>query len=735
MEDQDSILNELLERIKTIENSNESLRLKIVQKKKELAKMSLDESNPKVNNNTDKTDKSKKEATNTKLKTIPTEKEDETAGQKALANYKSIKMNQANIKYNCVEYVIEYKSQEQHSKLFIMGDFTKWEMTPMKKTKDIFSYKVILLKGFKYYYSFQAGDQILLDYDAPFEENPKNFQVQNYIDLNEPNKNLTFDSENDINILKISEQNYNLAQLDLKEDEFLFLNKLKHHVTVTKQLNKEEREKRDKLISSINSYFYAILQYVNPHNNINHMYQIRLYLKNKILSKYSDDGKIIYHYKILIISDTYIFQCVKLYDSNHIKVNTDSYSYSGFYFNVVPSQITFKKIEPNSKLYHLLSNEESQKILDEYKKDDKSILVAHFKTLLNLKNNAVNNAPNNENIYGFRRNIIFVTPKKLEPEGIKVDDYEFYYSLNRITKVKNKKDGSEVMYKIIDESIEKNKKPNRYEIYYGIINGKIFLIHCHVLDKDLHNIKMKVKDIKPDEDPKILKKNDDYINNNQLLLITQGPKILKLYYKGKKVKTLIVRVEEKRLYLLQSPNPDSIFHRMYVTIQNFSEKIKYDLIEQCSHFTYSLDNMPNGVDIQVEFDSQKNRVTEPMMLSVSPCLLKTITHYDEHFLKEKMPKNEEDKNQNDFNDMSAMSEMEKYFAIAQKMVALRKYKNKENLDKLKQDEKNNLIKELDGYNKAMDIILIYIEANEMWENIDEAMSIKTEINDLIKLLK
>ena len=86
------------------------------------------------------------------------------------------------------------------------------------------------------------------------------------------------------------------------------------------------------------------------------MYQIRLYLKNKILSKYSDDGKIIYHYKILIISDTYIFQCVKLYDSNHIKVNTDSYSYSGFYFNVVPSQITFKKIEPNSKLYHLLSN-------------------------------------------------------------------------------------------------------------------------------------------------------------------------------------------------------------------------------------------------------------------------------------------------------------------------------------------------------------------------------------------
>ena len=733
MEDQDSILNELLGRIKTIENSNESLRQKISQKKNELSKITSEASNPNPNNNKEKEDKSKKEPA--KKKAIPTEKEDETAAQKALVNYRSIKMNQANIKMNCVEYVIEYMSQEQHNTLFIMGDFTKWEMTPMKKTKDIFSYKVILLKGFKYYYSFQAGDQILLDYNSPFEENPKNFQIQNFIDLNEPNKNLVFDSENDINILKITEQNYNLTQLDLKDDEFLFLNKLKHHVTVTKQLTQEEKEKRNKLFASINSYFNPIYQYVNPHNNINHMFQIRLYLKNKIISKYSDDAKTIYYYKILHIPDAYIFQCVKLYDNNHIKINIDSYSYSGFYFNILPSQITSKKIEPKSKLYHLLSNEESQKILDEYKKDDKSILIAHFKTLSNLKNNTANNEQNNENIFGFRRNIIIVTPKKVEPEGINMDDYEFYYSLNRITKVKNKKDYSEVMYKIIDESIEKSKKPNRFEIYYGIINGKIFLIHCHVLDKDLHNIKMIVKDIKPNEDPKVLKKNDDYIKNNQLLLITQGPKILKLYYQGKKVKTLIVRVEEKRIYLLQSPNPDSIFNRMYVTIQNFSEKIKYDLIEQCSHFTYSLDNMPNGVDIQVEFDNQKNRVIEPMMLSVSPCLLKTITHYDEHFLKGKMPKKEEEKNKNDVNDMSMMNEMEKYFAIAQKMVTLRKYKNKENLDKLKQDEKNNLIKELDGYNKAMEIILIYIETNEMWENIDEAMSIKTEINDLIKLLK
>ena len=82
-----------------------------------------------------------------------------------------------------------------------------------------------------------------------------------------------------------------------------------------------------------------------------------------------------------------------------------------------------------------------------------------------------------------------------------------------------------------------------------------------------------------------------------------------------------------------------------------------------------------------------------------------------------------------------MTEMEKYFSIAQKMVQLRKYKNKENIDKMSNEDKNKLINELNEYSKAMQIILVYIEENEMWENIDEAMSIKTEINDLIKLLK
>ena len=205
-----------------------------IQKKSEISKMSTDLS---------KSDNKEpnKITINTKK---PTEKDGETFALKALANYKSIKLNQNNIKQNCVEYIIEYRSQEQHNSIYIMGDFTKWELFPMKKAKDSFTYKVILLKGFKYYYVFQAGDQILLDYNAPFEENPKTLQVQNYINLNEVNKDYIFDSENDINILKITEQNYRLAQLDLNEDDFVFLNKLKYHNTKSKEIRNIKNEHR-----------------------------------------------------------------------------------------------------------------------------------------------------------------------------------------------------------------------------------------------------------------------------------------------------------------------------------------------------------------------------------------------------------------------------------------------------------------------------------------------------------
>jgi hypothetical protein len=81
---------------------------------------------------------------------------------------------------------------------------------------------------------------------------------------------------------------------------------------------------------------------------------------------------------------------------------------------------------------------------------------------------------------------------------------------------------------------EKAKKPFRYKVYYSIKNNKINVIHYHVLDKDLKNIKINIKEIDKNTDPHTIKKSEEHINSNELLLLVLESKPLKLYYKGKK---------------------------------------------------------------------------------------------------------------------------------------------------------------------------------------------------------
>ena len=561
MEDQqDSILNEFLERIKTIERKNDILREKILNKNEELIKLENEKINPKK-------EQEKKDEIITEK--IPNDEKEELEAKKAIENYKSIKSNKLYIENNAIEYLIEFNTQEQYNVLYIMGDFTKWELTPMEKSKDKFTYSVILLKGYKYYYSFQAGDEILIDYNNLYEENPRTFQIQNFIDLSQNNKEILFDFKNDMNSLKLMEKNYFLSKIDIKEEEYMLLIKLKNRGELIKKLSKEKNDKYYKLSSSINSYFDELNYNIESLGLKNKLNKFRNYFKNKIIVqnniKDSKNQNLIY-YIILELSDNYLFRCEKLYDNNNIKISRDYYTHNIFYYYISPNQISLLPIKPESKSYHLLSLEESQKILEKYNKDETTIIKAYFKTLSNLKNpNLVGNEILFDDYY-LSRNIFLVKPKKIEPEGINMNDYDFYYSYNKITKVRNNKERIDVQFKIIDESVEKNKRPNRFEIYYGIKEKKLYLIHCHVLDKELRNAKMIIKEIDKNTDTHIIKKNEEYIKNNELLLIIQDLIPIKLYHKGKKVKSNIVKIDENKIYLLQSPNIESICNKMYVKV-------------------------------------------------------------------------------------------------------------------------------------------------------------------------
>ena len=749
MEDQEGILNELLEKINNLENRNKNLRNDIKNKKNELDNYENNNINSEKEKEKEEKEENVKESGKNKINikeknenkkmAIPTDEEDKKIGERFLYEIKNIKLNSYDIESNIKEVTIEYITQEQHSSLYIMGDFTKWEIMPMKKNKDIFSYKVVLLKGFKYYYAFQAGDQILIDYNNLYEDNPKNFQIQNYIDLSKnKEKSQNFDYENDINILKMAQKNYFLSKLNMDEEQLRFLDKFKRHIIASKEIYEEKLLEHSKLTNSIYGYYDQLFKYIQPYESESKITNLRLFFKDRIFAHYQEnpdakDKPYKYYYKIVNINNNFCFQSIKLYDNNNIKINYAYYNDIRYYYSIYFDSISIEPISINSKLYHLLPKEESENILKIYNNNKDSILKAYFKTLIGLRNYADTQNNNNNNINmveGIRSYIrnygsILVLPDRVEPKNINMNDYEFQYSLNKIVKVRNKKEGSYVEYLAIDEKAEKAKKPFRYKVYYCIKNNKFKIIHCHVLDKDLRNIKILIKEIDKNIDPKTLKKNEEYIKNNQLLLIIKETVPIKLYYNGKKVKMEGIKIDENKLYLLLSSDPDSIFNKMYVTVDNIEEKLNYDLMEQCNEFSYSLDNISNGVDVTVTYDNNKNYVVEKMMLAVSPCLLQKLTTYEENQLKKKQINELKDKQ---------MSEMEKYFVISQKMADLRKY-NKEAIDKMDKKEKDNLLNTLNEYKNNMINVLTYIENNEMWETIDEAVNIAAEIEDLIKLFQ
>ena len=744
MEDQD-ILNELLERIKNMEKRNDNLKIEIQNKKVELMKFDNNAMEEEKDNNNNKNiineekEKKSKEENDKKKEKMPTEEEDKKLGERALYDLKTIKHNSENIDNTVSEITIQYITQEQYSNLYIMGDFTKWEPISMKKSKDIFSYKVILLKGFKYYYSFQAGDQIIINFNSEYESNPRTLQPQNFVDLSDKGKEpQIFDFQNDMNILEIAQKNYFLSKLEINEEEFLFLDKFKRHINISKKLGKEKMDKFNILSDSIYSYYDYKFRFIRPYEVTSKLMNLKIFFEGRILAHYyyydQKEKPWFFYYKIMSIADNYSFQCIKMYDNNKIKINMKYYNDYHYYYSIKFEQISLAPITEKSKDYHLLPPEESRKVLTDYDKDTDGILKAHFKTLIGLRNQPINNpVPSNmmmnldiayRSLFNYTRSYgsIIVIPDRVEPDRINVNDYEFSYSLNRVNKVKNKREGSFVEFQAIDETVEKAKIPFGLKIFYSIKNKKIKIIHYHILDKDLRDKKINIQEIDSKADPITFAKNEEHIKSNELLLLVMDSYPFKLYYQGNEVKMDAFCVEENKLYLLSSPNSDSYFNGMYVTVNSIEDKLKYDIVEQCSEF--SKNDIINGVDVVVSYDNIKNLVTEPMMLAVSPCLLKKIPIDQEMELK-KLKFVSELKGKND---------LEKYFFINEKINDLRKY-SKEDINKMEAKEKEKIMANLNEYKLAMPSIMKYIENNEMWDQLDMATILSSDIENIIKLFK
>ena len=755
MNEQELEINKLLVKIKELENKNEQIKRKIKDKKKE-------------NQNFGNTRKVKSEED---TKVIQKEKkisaeDDRKASLRFKNELNFLNNNSLQIKDNLVEKIIEFVPEENYGIMYIMGDFNGWEPEIMHKDKEIFSFKIILIKGFKYYYCFYSNETNIIDYNNTYEENPVNLQVQNFIDLyqNEDEKTNYFDYKTDSNILKSAQRNYLLLKINDNIENSLFLEKFQRHMLLLKQLSNFSMDLKIK--DSLNLYYDNLLKKADIFDDsklrcLNMMFFNRILIQNSPIME-----KVQYQYKILTFSkDGNYAICMRLYDHNQIKLNKSYYSDIEKCWKIPFNEIVLKPPNDRDKLYHLLTLKESKKIINDFEKDNENIIFAHFNDLEDL----------NKNLKSAKRKYIkkndsedLVKPNKIEPDDVELNDYEYYYLNGEITKIRNKDDNSYVEYKIFEDNknnkskkeikeekkidqnkknstkieildkneklkenqkvekkelIKKTKKPTQFLIFYTLCYNKVVILHCHLLDEIFKNKKMIIKEIKNDENPHILKKDKLYINSNELLLIINSSAPIKLYFQGKKVQMETKLILQNKLYKIESSiGFNSIFHQMIVSTLNIKNNkvLKYELLEQCNSPIYKGINCLNGIDVKSEYN---NSFDENMMFALSPCLLRDLLPEEENSLKNK--KNAKKQTKKSY-------EIQKFELIEKEMSKYRKY-TKDMINKMSRSEKDNILITLDDYKATMDIICAYVQEKELWDMIEKVSMITNEIENLLAL--
>ena len=755
MNEQELEINKLLVKIKELENKNEQIKRKIKDKKKE-------------NQNYGNTRKVKSEED---TKVIQKEKkisaeDDRKASLRFKNELNFLNNNSLQIKDNLVEKIIEFVPEENYGIMYIMGDFNGWEPEIMHKDKEIFSFKIILIKGFKYYYCFYSNETNIIDYNNTYEENPVNLQVQNFIDLyqNEDEKTNYFDYKTDSNILKSAQRNYLLLKINDNIENSLFLEKFQRHMLLLKQLSNFSMDLKIK--ESLNLYYDNLLKKADIFDDsklhcLNMMFFNRILIQNSPIME-----KVQYQYKILTFSkDGNYAICMRLYDHNQIKLNKSYYSDIEKCWKIPFNEIVLKPPNDRDKLYHLLTLKESKKIINDFEKDNENIIFAHFNDLEDL----------NKNLKSAKRKYIkkndsedLVKPNKIEPDDVELNDYEYYYLNGEITKIRNKDDNSYVEYKIFEDNknnkskkeikeekkidqnkknstkielpdkneklkenqkvekkelIKKTKKPTQFLIFYTLCYNKVVILHCHLLDEIFKNKKMIIKEIKNDENPHILKKDKLYINSNELLLIINSSAPIKLYFQGKKVQMETKLILQNKLYKIESSiGFNSIFHQMIVSTLDIKNNkvLKYELLEQCNSPIYKGINCLNGIDVKSEYN---NSFDENMMFALSPCLLRDLLPEEENSLKNK--KNAKKQTKKSY-------EIQKFELIEKEMSKYRKY-TKDMINKMSRSEKDNILITLDDYKATMDIICAYVQEKELWDMIEKVSMITNEIENLLAL--
>lgn len=135
-----NIIDELFERIASLENENQQLENKIKNIQSEIDKKeSVLEENPELIELQNLLNREKLES----------------------------KSDLTNVDINYIPF-------DNFSEIFIAGDFTNWEKKPMKNENGKWTSEFKLAMGYQYFYCFYFRDEVLIDFNQEYKENVKN---------------------------------------------------------------------------------------------------------------------------------------------------------------------------------------------------------------------------------------------------------------------------------------------------------------------------------------------------------------------------------------------------------------------------------------------------------------------------------------------------------------------------------------------------------------------------------
>lgn len=587
-----------------------------------------------------------------------------------------------------VEHTIEYVPFDNFAQLSIAGDFTNWEKMEMEKTSaGTFVFKTLLLKGYRYAFCFYFNNEVLIDFEREYEENPKTGVTNNILAIPKEGKEVqVFDCDNLYSELtKARKEFYKVTVND--EDEMEIFNKITQFSNFLKeQIDILTFSKEDKVAE--NQHFYD-----EKLAKLNDLAKMKFQNVNDVFAeRILSIENALFWIKSINVKEG-VIKGVRLYDKNGIKVNIDYHIN-----NSILESIPLGNIFNNTYLH---SKEESEMMLMDYRDNTSSILKIYYQ-LLNPHEiereegvllDYYNSGESSEGVvehgvpfygmrgrgglggtgtyssYSRRRQQKEIIPYKILPESVDINQYNLEISDNKITEVRN---GSNSLSVIFEAILIKEESGNKL---MGFISTSSLKVYTTLYNKDIVNIiHIHLNDTSEEiaVESVFLDKKDSVSDYKHFNVDSLGKKLnYKFLFRDYKLVKIFynlssefidepqfeeVRLKKENIIKIHSHDayanyfgkvkdiPIGMLARKDKEDTDIAERLKSSEIHKEGHCQERhLEELPGFVDVEIIFTPEHVMLDSPIKLSLPVCKViplspKEETNFQKAMLKTKFKK-------------------------------------------------------------------------------------------------